>query len=506
MAMSRRIRTCCPRHIAGRVAVWLVALSAIACSVGSVAKGADALVADAAEQQNGAELRKLLDGRANVNAPQADGMTALHWAAWHDDAAAVRLLLAAAADPKAANRYGVTPLALACQNGNGEIVEMLLKAGADPHAALPGGETPLLMAARTGKLRPVEALLVFGSKVDARERKGQTALMWAAAEGHTPIVAALLKAGADLETRLPSGFTALTFAVRQGNSETALALVAAGADVNGVLRPDRVSGSPRGKVTSPLLLAVENGHFELAAELLKRGADPNGRPAGYTALHAITWVRKPIRGDGDPPPIGSGDLNSLDLVRTLVKHGADLNVRLENGESGRGRFTTTGSTPFLLAARTADLPLMQLLVQLGADPALPNADDSPPLLAAAGVGALADGDEAAGTEEEVLAAVAWLLDEGANVDAVDQNGETAMHGAAYQSWARLVPLLKERGAKIDVWNQKNKFGWTPLSIAHGHRPGNFRPAPETIAAIEAVMRTAGIELPPPMPREVRKGY
>lgn len=463
-------------------------------------------MADAAEQQQGAELWKLLQQRGDVNASQADGMTALHWAVWHDDAETARLLIKAGADVKAANRYGVTPLVLACQNGSGEIVELLLAAGADPNAGLRGGETPLLIAARTGRLRPVEVLLAHGAKVDARERKGQTALMWAAAEGHTPVVEALLKTGADLNAKLPSGFTALTFAVRQGKTRAALALVAAGADVNGVLRPDRVTGPLRGKVTSPLLLAVENGHFELAVELLKKGADPNARPAGYAALHAITWVRKPIRGDGDPPPIGSGDMNSLDFVRALVKHGAELDIRLEHGESGRGRFTTTGSTPFLLAARTADLPLMQLLAQLGADPALPNADDSPPLLAAAGVGALSDGDEAAGTEEEVLAAVAWLLDEGANVDAVDKNGETAMHGAAYQSWARLVPLLEQRGAKIDVWNQMNKFGWTPLAIAQGHRPGNFRPAPETIAAIERAMRAAGIEPPPPMPREVRKGY
>jgi ankyrin repeat protein len=224
-------------------------------------------------------------------------------------------------------------------------------------------------------------------------------------------------------------------------------------------------------------------------------------------LHAISWVRKPIRGDGDPPPIGSGSLTSLDFARQLVAQGADVNARLEKGESGRGRFTTTGSTPFLLAARTADLPLMQLLLELGADPKLPNADDSPPLLAAAGVGALADGDEAAGTDEEALAACRWLLEQGADANAVDKNGETALHGAAYQSRAQLVPLLAEHGADVKVWNRQNKFGWTPLLIAQGFRPGNFRPAPETIAAIERVMRSAGIEPPPAPPRDPpRKGY
>jgi ankyrin repeat protein len=267
--------------------------------------------------------------------------------------------------------------------------------------------------------------------------------------------------------------------------------------VNGRLQPGRGGG----KATSPLLLAVENGHFELAQALLKAGADPNDRPAGYAALHAIAWVRKPIRGDGDPPPQGSGSLSSLDMVRQLAAHGADLNVRLEKGESGRGRFTTTGSTPFLLAARAGDAPLLRLLVELNADPKLANADDSSPLLAAAGVGALGDGDEAAATEEETLEAVDVLLELGADVNAVDKNGETAMHGAAYQSRSKLVAHLARHGADISVWNRKNKAGWTPLLIAEGYRPGNFRPAPETIAALHRAMLDAGVTPPPPTLRK-----
>jgi ankyrin repeat protein len=257
---------------------------------------------------------------------------------------------------------------------------------------------------------------------------------------------------------------------------------------------------------SPLILAIENGHFELAAALLKAGADPNARPAGYAALHVITWVRKPIRGDGDPPPHGSGSVTSLQLVRELVARKADINVRLEKGESGRGRFTTTGSTPFLLAARASDVPLMKLLLELKADQQIPNADRSPPLLAAAGVGALNDGDESAGTDEEAFAAVRLLLELGADVNAVDDNGETALHGAAYQSRAVLVPLFAKHGADIKVWDRKNKFGWTPLMIAQGHRPGNFRPAPSTIAAIESEMRAQGVEPPKATPAVPRRGY
>jgi len=460
--------------------------------VATSVSAAEAPLADAVESRNSAAICTLLEQKANVNAPQADGMTALHWAAYHDEVDNAKRFLAAGADAKAANRYGVTPLSLACTNGNVAIVESLLAAGADPNAKLPGGETCLMTAARTGKLDPVQSLLSRGAEVNARERKGQTALMWAAADGHVDVVDALLKAEADFSTPLPTGFTPLFFAVREGRPEVVFRLLKAGVKVNDAMSPEQRKGVPRGKSATALILAVENGHFELAAALLNAGADPNARPAGYTALHAIAGVRKPIRGDGDPPPLGSGNLSSLDLVRQLLAHRADVNIRLEKGESGRGRFTTTGSTPFLLAARNADVPLMRLLLELKADPQLPNADDSTPLLAAAGVGALGDGDEAAGTEEDAVEAVRLLLDLGADVNAVDKNGETSMHGAAYQSRSALVRLLADRGADIKVWNRENKCDWTPLMIAQGHRPGNFRPAPETIAVIERVMSAAGV--------------
>jgi ankyrin repeat protein len=470
--------------------VWLV---------GTVLSAAEpALLADAVEQRNHAAVARLLAANADPNAPQPDGATPLHWAVHHDKAELVAQLVAAGAKVDAVNDYGVTPLALACQNGSEAIVRRLLDAGADPNRGLPGGETPLLTAARTGRLGPVQALLARQADVNAQERKGQTALMWAAAEGHVDVVDALLAAGADRDTRVRSGFNAFFFAAREGKSAVVERLLRAGCEVNSVLKPTGGDSDDK-ETTTALLLATENGHFDLASDLLAAGADPNLHPAGYTALHAISWVRKPIRGDGDPPPIGSGRTTSLEFVRCLVNAGADVNARLEHGAGGRGRFNTNGSTPFLLAARTSDLPLMKLLLELGADPQIPNHHHSPPLLAAAGVGALSDGDEAAATEPETVAAVRFLLDLGAEVNAVDDNGETAMHGAAYQSWPAVVRLLVERGADVKVWHRKNTWGWTPLLIAEGHRPGNFRPAPDTIAAIHEMLRASGIEPPPPTP-------
>ena len=459
---------------------------------GRSAAESESPLADAVKKNDRTAARALLAQGVDVNAAQADGMTALHWAVYHDDLETTKLIVAAGAEVKAENRYGVPPLSLACKNGNAAIVELLLASGADPNATLRGGETVLMTAARTGKPGPVNALIARGADVNAHERKGQTALMWAAAEGHTPVVDALIKAGADFRAPLKSGFTPLFFAVREGRTEAVFRLLEAGVDVNQAMQPRRAAGNGPRKGTSALILAVENGHLELASALLDAGADPNDERCGFTALHAITWVRKPIRGDGDPPPLGSGKLSSLEFVRELVSHGADVNARHGKQNAGNERLNRTGATPFLLASETGDVPLMRLLLELGADPLLPNADDCTPLLAASGVGVLSDGDESAGTEDEAIEAIRLLLECGADINAVDDHGKTAMHGAAYKSWGKLVQFLADNGADINVWNQKNRRGWTPLLIAQGHRPGNFRPSPETIEALQRVMRAAGV--------------
>ena len=442
------------------------------------AADSNAPLADAAEKMDRSSIRILLEQRADVNAPQTDGMTALHWAAYQDDLETVELLVRSRANVKAANRYGVTPLSLACTNGNAAMVELLLKAGADPNTALPGGETALMTAARTGKVEAVKTLLSQGADVNAKEgRQGQTALMWAAAEGQVEVVKELIKSGADFRTRLDSGFTPLMFAVREGRIPVVKVLLEAGVDVNETVpaRPRAgaatAGGGPRRR--RRVLLAITNAHFELAAALLDAGADPNAALPGYTPLHAIVPVRKPGVGDNDPAPEGSGNVTSMELVKKLAARGANLNGRMTRRVNlTNTRLNEIGATPFRLAAQTSDAELMRTLAALGADPLLPNADNTTPLIVASGLATRSPGEDA-GTESEVLEAVQLALELGNDINAVDNNGETAVHGAAYKNLPKVVQFLAGKGAKIEIWNRSNKFGWTPLAIAVGYRFGNF---------------------------------
>jgi uncharacterized protein len=473
------------------VGSWSLVLGASAAS--------RAALADAVEKKDLAAVRALI-ADSDVNAAQVDGMTALHWAARHDDLATAKALLAAKANPKAENRYGVTPLSLACTNGNGAMVTLLLEAGADPSASLRGGETPLMTAARTGKLSAVQALIARGAAVDAKLENGQTAMMWAAADGHTAVVEALLAAGADFKTPLNTGFTPLLFAARAGHTDVVRLLLKAGVDINAVTAPTiRPSSKQLRRGSSALTIAVENGRFDLASLLLDLGAKADDIRSGFTPLHILTWIRKPDRGEdeGDPIPEDPSRMTSEELIRKLVAKGADVNARLTGGPSGGGRIDRNGCTPFMLAADTADAPYMRLLVELGADPKIPNVDGCTPIMAAAGLGTRA-AEEEAGTEDEAIEAIAYLLELGADINAVSNIGDTAMHGAAFANFPKVVKFLAVKGARIEVWNQPNKKGWTPQRIAEGHRYGNFKPSFETVAAIKEEMLARGATPLPPM--------
>ena len=425
-------------------------------------------VADAVKSQDWAVVQALLDDGADINTPQGDGATALHWAAYWDDLKTAQRLVAAGATVDMANDLGVSPLWLACNNGSAAMVETLLDAGADPSAALPSGETPLMTASRTGSADAVRFLLAHGAEVNPREGShGQTALMWAVAQQHPAIVRTLLEHGANTADRSnvypkvisssgnadPSGvyeiaqggYTPLLFAARAGDLESAKLLVAAGADVN--------DAAPMG--TSTLVVAAHSGHGALAAFLLEKGADPNAADAGYTALHAAV-----LRGD-------------LELVKALMEHGADPNPRLMRGTPAR-RVSTDwtlghnmiGATPFWLAARFREPEIMRVLGEHGADPL--DAEIGSTAVMAALQGGTTRGrfgispPDRSEEGRRTIEAVKLALDVGADVNGTTARGDTALHIAASRRLEPVIELLAERGAAMDV---RNKQGQTPLTLA-----------------------------------------
>jgi ankyrin repeat protein len=447
-------------------------------------------------------------GNAAANAVEPDGTTPLHRAVHRSDLKSAEALIRSGADVNAVNRYGVPALSLAATNGDAAILELLLKAGANPNATQSEGETALMTAARTGVPAAVKTLLAHGADVNAKESwRGQTALMWAAAEGHADAIQLLLEAGAQINARSNAGWTPLLFAAREGRIAAVKTLLAGGADVDDALvaRPGRGRGAgagggatggaarPLARGTSALVLAVGSGHFELAAALLDAGADPNAAAQGWTALHHLTWIRKPGTGSNDPAPYGSGNMDSLTLVRKLKAHGANVNARVTRRPNvGVTALNFIGATPFFMAARGGDTELMRLLVELGADPLLPNEDGTTPLMVAAGVGTHSPGEDA-GTPPEALEAVKLALELGNDVNVVDKNGNTAMHGAAFKQLPDVVRLLDAKGADVAIWNKKNVSGWTPLRVAVGvHRGMNLRFHVPTADALKEIMIRAGM--------------
>ena len=438
------------------VAFTVVIAAAVLAGASVAAAAVDLPLIDAARAGNVERVRALIANAVDVNTSDGDGTTALHWAALNDDLAVAGALIAAGARVETANRFDATPLALAAENGSPAFIGLLLDAGADPDAVTPEGETALMTVARTGRTDAVQLLLDRGADPNRAEGwRGQTALMWASAENNLAAAAALLAGGADVHARSTGGFSPLMFAVRAGYRDMTHLLVEAGASPEETLFDG----------TSALVLATKNGHYELGAFLLDAGADPNADDQGWTALHEIKWTRRPNLGFNNPPPIVTGSMTDLEFTRKLAAHGADLNARMTKEPNNRYRnvLNRIGSTPFLLAAKAADVEMMRVLVELGADPLLPNEDGTTPLMVAAGVGIWAVG-ESPGTNEEALEAVKYALDLGGDVTAIDDNGDTALHGAIIRGSEPLVRFLLDNSADIEATNEK---GWTPYRIAKG---------------------------------------
>jgi ankyrin repeat protein len=468
----------------------LLLFCGIAAAAGAAERGS---LLSAAKDGSAADLQSRLAERADPNQADADGTSALHWAVHRGEIESVTKLLAAGAAVDAANRYGVRPLYLAAENGDAAMVQALLAAGADPRAVFAEGETVLMTAARTGDVDVVKILIGAGADVNAREQRGgQTALMLAAAENNGAAITALLAAGAERDARDATGeFTALAFAVRAGAVTATQAVLEAGADANATL-PDG---------TTMLLLAALNQNYEAASALLDHGADPNAGLQGFTALHQIALVRRWTRGFNLPGPEARDHLGSLDLVRRLAAHGADVNAR-QTGEPRDDNGNATGrkgATAFLLATKSLDLPYMRTLLELGADPTLKAEDGTTAVLFAAGVGqGLGSAGAAPGSIEEALAALALTLEiGGGTINDVNSRNETAMHGAMYRGGSiALVDFLVERGVNLE--GVVNSRGWTPLRIADGVALDGvaFIRLPEAAARLREHMRTQGLPVPP----------
>jgi ankyrin repeat protein len=451
-----------------------------------------AVIAAVRAQDAGAVQAALAEG-TDVNARQADGATALHWASFRDNGKIAGLLIAAGADVNAANDLGATPLWLAADNGSAAMVKRLLGAGATPDVRLPEGETPVMTAARTGNVEAVALLVAAGADVNiAEDTRGQTALMWAVAQGHSAVVDVLIAHGADVSARSTSrprmmfadrvnasqydqgfiwnqgGFTPLLFAARHGHIAAARSLLAAGADID--------APAPTG--ASPLVLASHSGEGEFADFLLDEGADPSQMEAGYNALHAAI-----LRGDER-------------LVETLLRHSADPNVRLETGTPQRRTSADwafdpalVSATPYWLAAYYREPNIMRDLVAAGGDPRLTTLELWRPVYERAGgvgpphlaggfvppVVAVVRGDSGRRRffldetirdpnlgEREALAALAVALEFGADVNATDHNGGAAIHRGAQGNLTSVVRRLAEHGADI---NLQDGSGRTPLQLA-----------------------------------------
>ena len=461
----------CNKSMAAGAVVWLLVASVLAA-------GADVQLIEAIKDHDHETVRALLDQKVDVNAREGDGATALHWAVERDDVRTIEALLRAGADATAANDYGVTPISLACTNRNATAVTKLLIAGADPNAATSMGETALMTCARTSSADALAALFDHGaSNVNAREKShGQTALMWAATQEDSDVLRLLLEHGADVRARstshlLPSwlgtgnsfetsvmlphrGSTPLLFAARHGRIDSARLLLDAGADVN--------EEAPNGE--SALVMASFSGQGKFAAFLLEHGANPNAAAAGYTALHTAV-----SRGD-------------LELVKALCAHGADPNSRITRGSRQQRNLnwyalsgSLAGATPFWLAAKYTEVNIMRFLAAAGADPLLSPENGMPPLLAAAGAGwntqRMDRRDQGIGVdaarrlleagERPTREGTKLALELGNDVNAIDPEGNTALHTAVRLAYSSVVDLLVKHGGKLDF---ENNDGRSPLDL------------------------------------------
>ncbi len=547
------------------VAVWLF-------STATPGHAAERQLVDAAREGDLVTLERLLTAEVDPDSTHPDGSGALHWSVYRGDMAATRSLIAGGASVGLATPTGMTALSMAAERGDAVLVSLLLEAGADPNQSLRNGETALMMAARTGDVATLELLLSAGADIEAHEElRGTTALMWAAGYGNAQAVRVLLEHGADhaarsattglgrrpylaptarsrieeyfrgegqggraieinlegdgevirrseeerellrqasdfndppppnRDPRVGGGLTPLVFAARIGDMHSVRALLEAGADINQVTEYG----------WTPLLAAINNRYYRLANYLLAQGADPNiANHGGWNALYLATKNRNIEGGDY---PTRVPDADDLDMIRTLLDHGADPNLRMRSSTETRTVFThqwlhEEGATPFLRASMSGDLELMQLLLDHGADPSITTDHGVTPLMVAAGIGWV-EGVTRERSPEQTLAAVRLLLDLGVDVNAQDLvDQRTALMGAAHKGRADVVQLLYDHGADLSIQDIGSRdsihklFGarWQAIDYADGLvRIGvqSASPQPEASALLRQLMLAEGLPVP-----------
>ena len=454
---------------------------------------ASAAVVDAVKSGDRAAAMTLIAQRVDVNAPEVDGTTALHWAVHRGDLDLAQRLIRAGAKVNVKNEYGSTPMSEAAVLGRADLLEALIKAGADVESPNADGQTALMVVARTSQVDAARLLLKHGAKVNAVEQwRGQTALMWAVAQKQPAMVAELVKAGADVNARSTvnnwerqvtaepraiyrpaGGLTPLLYAAREGCVECARTLADAGADLN-LADPENIS---------PLLMAVINGHWDTAQYLIKRGANPNkwdfwGRAPLYTAVDLNTIPR-----GGRPDWPSLDETTSLQVIDLLLGAGANPNAQLKlsppfrniGNDRGLDGMLTTGATPLLRAAKALDAPAIAALLAKGADITLANSRGMTPIMVAAGLGSV-DADTrgfylSEDTQQRSIDSLKLLIKAGGDINSKDSRGLTPLHEAARWGWNDVVQFLVANGADL---NAKDNRGNTPVDSALGKAGGNSR--------------------------------
>jgi cytohesin len=452
----------------GAVALRAKAAAALLAVVGLVMTSSAAGksdVADAAMRGDTAAVQKLIAAKADVNAAQNDGATALHWAVYRGDREMVGLLVRAGANPKAANRAGSTPLWLAAIGGNASIIAALLEAGADANETLPLGRTPLMIAARTGNVDAIRTLLDNGADVNAKDtQRGTTPLMWAADEGHAAAVKLLIERGADIKAAsnpAPRGRGPALGKANDPRKAVAAqgAALAAGNPVSQILRDTDLAGNNSNAGRG----GRNGGRGGNNANAGGRGGAGRGRGAAgddaddFTddAAAAVGFVRgrqAPNDGGGLTPLIYAVRANDIESVKVLLEAGADIN-----------QTSNYGWSPLLVATQNRYYKLGAYLLERGADPNLAHKGGWVPLYLATDNRNIENGDYPVRRGDmDHLEFIKLLLDKGANVNArvkdstetrtvftnqwLDENGATAFLRASQSGDVDLMKLLLAKGA------------------------------------------------------------